>query len=81
MIRRKIRRALALYRESFVAEAQAAIDAQPDRYVHTSAEGLADVIASFLYGCALQVVTDPTRFDTERTLATLDALVRQPVPA
>lgn len=81
VIRRKIRRALALYRESFVAEAQAAIDAQPDRYVHTSAEGLADVIASFLYGCALQVVTDPTRFDTERTLATLDALVRQPVPA
>ena len=81
VIRRKIRRALALYRESFVAEAQAAIDAQPDRYLHTSAEGLADVIASFLYGCALQVVTDPTRFDTERTLATLDALVRQPVPA
>ena len=81
VVRRKIRRALALYRESFVAEAQAAIDAHPDRYVHTSAEGLADVIASFLYGCALQVVTDPTRFDTERTLATLDALVRQPVPA
>jgi TetR/AcrR family transcriptional regulator, transcriptional repressor of bet genes len=80
-IRRKIRRALALYRESFVAEAQAVIDASPDRHAHTSAEGLADVIASFLYGCALQIVTDPTRFDTERTLATLDALVRQPVPA
>jgi TetR/AcrR family transcriptional repressor of bet genes len=80
-IRRKIRRALALYRESFVAEAQAVIVANPDRYLHPSAEGLADVIASFLYGCALQIVTDPTRFDTERTLATLDALVRQPVPA
>ncbi|HEX6053030.1 MAG TPA: TetR family transcriptional regulator C-terminal domain-containing protein [Gemmatimonadaceae bacterium] len=81
VIRRKIRRALALYRESFVAEAQTAIDAHPGRYAHTSAEGLADLIASFLYGCALQIVTDPTRFDTERTLATLDALVRQPVPA
>lgn len=80
-IRRKIRRALALYRESFIAGAQAVIDANPDRYVHTSAEGLADVIASFLYGCALQTVTDPTRFDAERTLATLDALVRQPVAA
>jgi TetR/AcrR family transcriptional repressor of bet genes len=80
-IRRKIRRALTLYRESFIAAAQAVMDANPERYANTSAEGLADVIASFLYGCALQIVTDPTRFDTERTLATLDALVRQPVAA
>src|SRR5688572_29827140 len=80
-IRRKIRRALAVYRASFVIGAQAVIDANAERYANTSAEGLADVIASFLYGCALQIVTDPTRFDTERTLATLDALVRQPVPA
>ena len=80
-IRRKIRRALTVYRESFVAGAQAAIDANPDRYAQTTAEGLADVIASFLYGCALQIVTDPAPFDVERTLATLDALVRQPVPA
>jgi len=80
-IRRKIRRALAVYRESFIAAAQAVMDANPERYANTSAEGLADVIASFLYGCALQIVTDPTRFDTERTLATLDALVRQPVAA
>ena len=80
-IRRKIRRALAVYRASFVIGAQAVIDANAERYANTSAEGLADVIASFLYGCALQIVTDPTRFDSERTLATLDALVRQPVPA
>ena len=52
-----------------------------DTVAHNLACKLADVIASFLYGCALQIVTDPTRFDTERTLATLDALVRQPVPA
>jgi len=80
-IRRKIRRALALYRESYVAGAQAVIDAHPDRSAATTADGLADVIASFLYGCALQIVTDPARFDVERTLVTLDALVRQPVAA
>ena len=80
-IRRKIRRALALYRESYLVGAQALIDAQPERYAATTADGLADVIASFLYGCALQIVTDPARFDVERTLVTLDGLVRQPVPA
>ena len=80
-IRRKIRRALALYRESYLVGAQALIDAHPERYAATTANGLADVIASFLYGCALQIVTDPARFDVERTLVTLDGLVRQPVPA
>jgi len=81
VIRRKIRRALAAYRESYVAGAQAVIDADPDRYAGTSAEGMADVIASFLYGCSMQLVTNPTQFDADRTLAALDALVRQPVAA
>jgi TetR/AcrR family transcriptional regulator, transcriptional repressor of bet genes len=81
VIRRKIRRALAVYRESYVAGAQAVIDADPERYASTTAEGLADVIASFLYGCSMQLVTNPTQFDAERTLATLDALVRHPVVA
>lgn len=81
VIRRKIRRALAVYRESYVAGAQAVIGADPDRYAGTSAEGLADVIASFLYGCAMQLVTNPTQFDAVRTLAALESLVRHPVAA
>jgi AcrR family transcriptional regulator len=81
VVRRKIRRALASYRESYVAGAQAVIDADPERYGRTSAEGLADTIASFLFGCSMQLVTNPTQFDAERTLATLDALVRHPVAA
>jgi len=81
VVRRKIRGALAMYRESYVVSAQAVIAADPERYRATSAEGLADVIASFLYGCAMQIVTNPTQFDVERTIATLDALVRHPVPA
>src|SRR5215207_7867300 len=81
VIRRKIRRALAGYRESYVTGAQAVIDADPDRYAATSAEGMADVISSFLYGCSMQLVTNPAQFDADRTLATLDALVRHPVAA
>jgi len=81
VVRRKIRRALAGYRESYIAGAQAVIDSDPDRYAGTSAEGMADVIASFLYGCSMQLVTNPTQFDADRTLAALDALVRHPVPA
>jgi len=81
VVRRKIRRALAGYRESYIAGAQAVIDSDPDRYAGTSAEGMADVIASFLYGCSMQLVTNPTQFDADRTLAALDALVRNPVPA
>lgn len=80
-VRRKIRRALAVYRESYVASVQPVVDADPERYRDTSAEGLADVIASFLFGCAMQIVTDPTHFDVERTLAALAALVRHPVAA
>ena len=80
-VRRKIRRALAGYRESYVAGAQAVIDADLERYAGTSADALADVIASFLYGCSMQLVTNPAQFDADRTLAALDALVRHPVPA
>lgn len=81
VVRRKIRRALGLYRESFLPLAQAVIDGDPERYATSSAEGLADTISSFVFGCSMQIVTNPTQFDVERTLATLDALVRHPVAA
>jgi AcrR family transcriptional regulator len=81
VVRRKIRKALGSYRESFLPLAQAVITADPDRYAGTSAEGFADVIASFVFGCSMEIVTNPTHFDVERTLATLEALVRHPVAA
>lgn len=81
VIRRKIRRALDGFRASYLAGAQAVIDADPERYAGTSAEGMADVISSFLYGCSMQLVTNPTQFDADRTLAALEALVRHPVAA
>ncbi|MDB4907413.1 MAG: TetR family transcriptional regulator [Gemmatimonadetes bacterium] len=77
-IRRKIRRAADRYRASFRPLGEALIEAHPHRYADVSAEGLADVVASFVEGCALQVVMHPAQFDIERSMATLAALVRQP---
>lgn len=80
-IRRKISAALERLRESFVPLAQAVIDAEPERYGTTTAEGLAGVVTGFLHGCSLQIVTSPARFDVEQALATLEALVRHPASA
>jgi hypothetical protein len=56
------------------------IERYPDRYVGVSPEALAEVVASFVEGCALQLVLDPTKFDVERSMTTLVSLVRHPVP-
>ena len=81
IVQRKIRAALDRYRDSFRPLAAAMVAADPERYAGTTAEGLAAVAASFVEGCALQVVMDPTAFDTERSMATLAALVHAPAAA
>jgi AcrR family transcriptional regulator len=81
VIRRKISLALARLRASFVPLAQAVIDAESERWAGTTAEGLANVVTSFLRGCSLQLVTNPTQFDVEQSLAAIEALVRHPVTA
>jgi AcrR family transcriptional regulator len=77
-IRRTIRKALNRYRDSFRPLADAVVRAHPERYAGITAEGLAAVAASFVEGCALQIVMDPDQFDAERSMVTLAALVRHP---
>jgi TetR/AcrR family transcriptional repressor of bet genes len=77
-IRERIRRALDRYRDAFRPLADAVVRSDPERYAGITAEGLATVASSFVEGCALQVVMDPGRFDVERSMATLAALVRSP---
>ena len=77
-IRRTIRLALDRYRASFVPLAEALVASDAERYSSVTAEGLAAVAASFVEGCALQIVMDPTQFDVERSMATLASLVRAP---
>jgi len=80
-VRAKIRGALDRYRDAFLPLARQVVDSDPGRYDGITAEGLADVAASFVEGCALQVVMDPAAFDVARSMATLAALVRRPASA
>lgn len=77
-VRRKIRAALDRYRRALLPTAQAVVSADPARYHGVGAEGLAAVVASFIEGCALQAVMDPTHFDVGASMATLAALVARP---
>lgn len=74
-IQRTIRAALDRYREAFLPFAEEMVRAQPERYRGVDAAGLAAVAAGFIEGCALQVVMDPERFDVERYVGTVQALV------
>jgi AcrR family transcriptional regulator len=80
-IRPRIRRALDRYREGYRSLAEALVESDPERYRGMTADGLASVAASFVEGCALQVVMDPAAFDVERSMSTLAALVRAPAAA
>ena len=74
-VQRAIRAALDRYRDAFRPLAQAVVDAEPERYAHVGAEGLAGVAAGFIEGCAIQVVMDPDRFDVDSYMRTIAALV------
>ena len=78
-VRGRLRLALDRYRSQLRPIGEAVIERYPDRYVGVSPEALADVVATFVEGCALQLVLDPGKFDVERSMATLAALVRHPV--
>ncbi len=76
-IRSKIRRELARYREAFRPVAEEVLRAEPDRFAHVRAEGLAAVAVSFIKGCAVQSMIDPSRFDIGEYLAAMQGLVGQ----
>lgn len=77
-VRRTIRAALERYRRALLPTARAVVRASPARYRGVTADGLAAVVASFIEGCALQAVMDPTHFDVGESMATLAALVARP---
>ena len=79
VVRGKLRAGLDRYRAALRPIGDAVIERYPDRYVGVSPEALADVVATFVEGCALQLVLDPAKFDVERSMTTLAALVRHPV--
>lgn len=88
-LRAQMRRALAKYRLEFRALAAAWIAALGSRCSHATADGVAAAAVSFVQGCAIQAVIDPTGFDLKATLSVLDAIAaqlqdersQQPLPA
>lgn len=75
----RIRDAFDRYRAEFMPFTLPVTEALADRFDEDGAEGLAAVIVSFIQGCALQLIADPDRFDVERYMRAVDALVlREP---
>lgn len=74
-IRLQVRDLLHEYRQRFLPVAREMMAEDPDRFEGTTAEGLAGVAASFVQGCAVQVMADPDQFDIEAHLATAEALL------
>jgi AcrR family transcriptional regulator len=64
-IRKRIRTALNQYRNSYLPLARAVVAEQPARYHGISAETLADLVTSFIEGCALRLVAKPKHFDIQ----------------
>lgn len=81
LIRKKTRAELDRYREAFRPMAEEVVAAEPERFAHVSAEGLAAVAVGFIKGCAVQSMIDPKNFDIDEFLAAAQGLLGQLAPA
>lgn len=74
-IQDRIRGAFDRFRLQFRPYTAAVVEAHPDRFEDADADALAAVVVSFIEGCALQMIADPSRFDVDRYMASLRGLV------
>jgi TetR/AcrR family transcriptional repressor of bet genes len=74
-IRARISAELERYRDSFRRLTEEVLAAEPSRFMGVSSKGLAAVAVSFVNGCAVQAMIDPARFDVEKYLAALRAML------
>lgn len=74
-IQRRIRAAFDRYREEFQPYTEGVVKALPARFQDGDAEGLAAVVVSFIEGCALQLIADPSQFDVNRYIDAVRGLV------
>lgn len=74
-IQRRIRAAFQRYRAEFLPWTMPVVAAAPERYGKVGGEGLAAVLVSFIQGCAMQLIADPSRFDLERYVTAVRGLV------
>jgi TetR/AcrR family transcriptional repressor of bet genes len=79
-VRARMQAELDRYREAFRPIAAEVLSAEPDRFAHVTAEGLAAVAVSFIKGCAVQSMIDPRNFDIEEFLSAMQGLMGQLAP-
>ncbi len=77
-VRQRIRAALKRYRDSYLPLARAVVEENPDRYGGVSAESLADMVTSYIEGCALRQITEPRLYDVRICAGTVAALLKSP---
>ncbi len=78
-IQHRIRAAFERYRGEFLPWTEPVVEAAPERYRAVGGEGLASVVVSFIQGCVMQLIADPSRFDLDRYRAAVRGLVvREP---
>lgn len=80
LIRMKMRAELDRYRRAFRPMAAEVLAAEPDRFGDVTAEGLAAVAVSFIKGCAVQSMMDPSHFDIDGYLTAARGLLGQFAP-
>lgn len=79
-IGRKLRAELARYRAAFRPIADEVLEAEPERFPHVTADGLAGVAVSFIKGSAVQAMLDPRHFDIREYLVAAEGLLWQLAP-
>lgn len=73
--RDRIRFSFNRMREGFVPWTEPVAARFPEEFGTGSATGLAAVLVSFIQGCALQLMSDPDRFDVDRYMRAVRGLV------
>lgn len=74
-IRQRLRASLERYRELIATFTAPLLERAPKELTRMTPHGFAAMAVSFIEGCALQAVIDPTAFDIEAYLANLEAWV------
>jgi TetR/AcrR family transcriptional regulator, transcriptional repressor of bet genes len=72
---------LERYRSALKALTEQVLQTEPATFAGVTADGLAAVAVSFINGCAVQAMIDPSRFEIEEYLAAVRSLLGQLAPS
>lgn len=76
-IRTRISAELERYRTAFRAIMEELLLAEPTTFATATADGLAAVAVSWIHGCAVQAMIDPTHFDTDEYLTAVRGMIER----